>query len=376
MLSSPFISLHEDEQIEINFDVLDYESGEYTYSIVHCDADWKQSLLQPLEFISGFQGMPIMDYAVANATTTHYMNYRILLPNEDIQFKVSGNYAVQVFSEDNPHQAVLTACFSVVEPMVQIDAQISSNTDIGFNQSHQQLSFRILHKNLPLNQPETELKVQAMQNRRRDTWVKDILPQRREPSQLIYEHLRTLIFPAGNEYRRFESLSNKYNGMSVEDMSFHNPYYHVALYLDPIRSTLPYTYDQDQNGHFVVNSSGATEPDTDADYNVVHFSLPSSPVLDGDVYLCGDLFSNVFDEKSKMEYNFDTESYEKAVLLKQGLYNYQYVVLPRGKTKGNTSLLEGDHYQTENEYTILVYYRPMGERYDRLVGVWTTPLSM
>ena len=374
MLSAPYIALNKNEQIEVNFDVIDYESGEYTYAIIHCDADWKQSFLQPLEYMSGFQGMPITDYVGASATTTHYMNYRLLLPNDDVQFKVSGNYAVQVFAEDNPRQAVLTACFSIVEPKVQIEAQVSSNTDIDFNQSHQQLSFHLLHKDLPLYQPETELKVQVMQNNRQDTKVQHLLPQRREPNRLIYEHLRTLIFPAGNEYRRFEFLSNKYNGMGVEDISFHNPYYHITLYPDPIRSITPYIYDQDQNGRFVINSSGTSEPDTEADYNIVHFSLPSPPILDGDVYLCGDLFHNIYDEKSKMEYNFDTECYEKAVLLKQGLYNYQYIILPRGKEKGETSPLEGDFYTAENEYTILIYYRPMGERYDRLIGVWTSPI--
>ena len=118
------------------------------------------------------------------------------------------------------------------------------------------------------------------------------------------------------------------------------------------------------------------DPDTEADYYIVHFALACEPLLDGSVYLHSDLFNNVLDERSKMGYNFDTGQYEKAVLMKQGSYNYQYLFVPNGSTTGQTAPLEGDFYQTQNEYSIYVYYRSMGTRYDRLIGVTTVRNDM
>ncbi|MDO4756214.1 MAG: hypothetical protein Q4A54_07720 [Parabacteroides sp.] len=148
-----------------------------------------------------------------------------------------------------------------------------------------------------------------------------------------------------------------------------------------MRGGLPAPYsgnlhDQDQDGRFFVNCSGCNEPDTEADYYIVHFALACDPLLDGNVYLHGELFNNVLDEKSKMGYNFDTQRYEKAVLLKQGSYNYQYLFVPNNSTKGTTEPTEGNFYQAENEYSIYVYYRPMGARYDRLIGVTTVRNEM
>ena len=132
-----------------------------------------------------------------------------------------------------------------------------------------------------------------------------------------------------------------------------------------------YQYDQDQDGRFFIRCSDCNDPDTEADYYIVHFTLACDPLPDGSVYLNGELFNNVLDEKSKMGYNFETKQYEKAVLLKQGSYNYQYLFVPTGSSVGQTGPIEGNYYQTQNEYSIYVYYRPMGARYDRLIGVTT-----
>ncbi len=375
-MSAPCIELNSDQQIQINFDVMEQDGNRYAYNIIHCDANWQKSILSPIQYMNGFQGLTIDDYALSINTTTLYTNYNLLLPNDDIQFKVSGNYAVQIFNEDNPEQILATACFSLIEPMVGIAANISGNTDIDTNQSHQQVSFSINTKNFPIANPRTDIKTYIYQNNRRDNVVTDLQPQSISGNQIIYSNNRKLIFPAGNEYRRTEFLSTRYNGMHVESISFHNPYYNVGLMIDQERSSRTYQYDQDQDGRFFINSSNAEEPDIEADYFIVHFALDSEPFLDGSVYLSGELFNNVLDEKSKMGYNFETNQYEKAVLLKQGNYNYQYLFVPKNSTSGETAPLEGNFYQTENEYTIYIYYRPIGTQYDRLIGFTTVKNTM
>ena len=370
-LSDPLIELNGDRQIEINFDALSPAAKRYAYKLIHCDADWHPSNLASIEYLDGFQGSTIEDFATSMGTTVQYTNYRLLLPNEDMAPKLSGNYAVQVYEEDTPDHIVLTACFSICEPMVSIAAEVSSNTDIDTNQSHQQVGFVINHKQLPIPHPQTDLRIWVYQNNRRDNAVGQLAPVGIQEHELVYKSLRSLIFPAGNEYRRFEFLSSQYNGMRIEGYSFHNPYYHAEVTPDQSRAERPYQYDQDQNGRYLVRCSRCSDPDTEADYFIVHFALQEELFPDGNVYLSGDLYNNVLDEKSRMGFNPETRQYEKALLLKQGSYNYQYVFVPHGETAGQTAPFEGDFFQTENQYSIYVYYRPMGSRYDRLIGVAT-----
>lgn len=374
--SDPFIPLAGNEQIEINFDALNPAIPQYAYSVIHCDADWTQSVLSPIEYMNGFQGMTIDDFANSLGTSVQYTNYRLLLPNENIQFKVSGNYAVRVYPEDNPDQTAFIACFSVVEPMVKVAASVSGNTDIDTNQTHQQVSFVVNTKNFPITYPQTDLKIWVYQDNRRDNAVTGLQPMSILENQIAYTNNRNLIFEAGNEYRRMEFISNSYNGMHVESISFHNPYYHVELMTDYKRAGQPYQYDQDQDGRYFIRCANCNDFDTEADYEIVHFTLAADEIPDGKVYLNGQLCNNVFDEKSQMDYNPQTRQYEKSLLLKQGSYNYQYLVVPNGQTVGETGPIEGNYYQAENEYGVYVYFRPMTARYDRLIGVATVKNTM
>lgn len=376
MMSEPVIKLNSDEQIEINFDAIGHNYNRFAYSIVHCDADWAQSTLVPIEYMNGFQGLTIDDFATSINTTTQYTNYILQLPNEDIQFKTSGNYAVHVYRENEPDKILFTACFSVVEPLVALSAGITGNTMTDFNREHQQINFTISHKNMAITYPQTDLKIYVYQNNRRDNVVTNLKPTTILRDQLVYDNNRELIFEAGNEYRRMEFLSNRYNGMGVNNIQFHNPYYNVELETDIPRNGQSYVYDQDQNGSYFIRCSSCNDPDTEADYYIVHFALACNPFLDGSVYLHGNLLNNVLDEKSKMGYNFETNQYEKSVLLKQGNYNYQYVFVENGTNLGQSGVIEGNYYQTENEYSIYVYYRPMGTRYDRLIGTATIKNTM
>jgi hypothetical protein len=368
-LSDPVIELNGRKQIEISFDALEHNYNRFAYTIEHCEADWSKSSLVAVEYIDGFQGLSIDDFANSVATTIQYTNYRLLLPNDDVKFKVSGNYAVRIYRENEPDKILLTACFSVVEPLVTVEAEVTGNTLSDFNNEHQQVNFTIEHRNLHISQPQTELKLFVYQNRRRDNAVSYLNPTSILSNRLAYDQNRALIFEAGNEYRRIEFLSHTYNGMGVDNIRFHNPYYHVTLLPDQPRARRSYIYDEDSNGRFLIRCSRCSEPDTEADYSIVHFTLQCDPCLDGEVYLQSNIHNNALDERNRMEYNFDAGAYEKAILLKQGHYNYQYIFVANGQSRGETALMEGDYYQTGNEYAIYVYYRPFGARYDRLVGV-------
>ena len=368
LISTPCIELNGENRIEISFDALFHTGGRFAYSVIHCDAEWKKSNLVPIEYMKGFQRVTIEDYTFSFNTTTHYTNHKLWFPNEYMQPTVSGNYAVQVFEEDSPDNIVFTACFSIVEPLVDIDATVSGNTLIDFNREHQQVTFVINQTNINISFPQTDLKIFVYQNNNLDDARTNLQPAMISRNQLQYSLNRELIFEAGNEYRRIEFLSHRYIGMGVEATAFFNPYYHVTLYQDQKRDKKPYLYDQDQNGRFFIHCSGCENPDSEGDYYVVHFSLASERMPNGKMYLYGDFFNRIPDEQSQMEYRAETGAYEKEVLLKTGLYNFQYLFVEDGDIKPSFKKTEGNFFETENEYTIAVYYRQNGARYDRLIG--------
>ena len=370
-MSIPCVELGSDQQIVISFDALSPQAVRYAYSIVHCNADWTPSTLSQIEYLDGFQGVPIDDFANSITTTVEYVNYQFCVPNEDVRFKVSGNYALRVYPEDEPDQTAFMACFSIVEPVVSISGQIRGNTDIDTNAGHQQVDFSIWQKRFPITHPQSDLKIRVTQNNRTDNVVTDLVPTIISNDQIDYTNNRKLIFQAGNEFRRMEFLSTKYNGMHVEGISYHNPYYHLDLQPDLSRQMVTYQYDQDQDGRYFINCSGCDDPNLEADYFVVHFALESDPLPPGKLYIAGELTQQQVAEPYEMHYNTESRRYEHYLMLKQGNYNYQYLFVPDGETKGQTVLTEGDFYQTENEYTIYVYYRPIGARFDRLIGVST-----
>ena len=368
VISTPFIELNGEKTIEISFDALKHAGGRFAYSVIHCDADWKQSALIPPEYMKGFRQTPIDDFVPAIGTTTHYTNFKLFFPNENTQLTVSGNYAIQIFEEGTPGKIALTACFSIVEPLVDINAGVTGNTDIDFHKAHQQVDFILNPKNINITFPQTDLKIFVYQNNNLNDVRTNLLPTMISNRQLQFNHNRDLIFEAGNEYRRIEFQTHRFTNIGVEEIKFYHPFYHVTLRQEKKRDRLPYFFDRDENGRFFVRCSGCQNPDTEGDYYVVHFSLASEQMPHGKMYLYGDFFNSILDERSLMEYQPETGAYEKIVLLKTGLYNYQYLFMEDDDAKPSFKHTEGNFFETENEYTITVYYRPVGARYDRLIG--------
>lgn len=358
--------------LTVGFDMLGDEREYLRYSIYHCNADWSISNLTDMEVFDGFNLADITDYAFSRATSVHYVHYSISLPNDEFRFRLSGNYLLRVYPENDPEEIYLQVRFMVSETAANIRGQVDTATDIDYNDAHQQLSFTVDLANNAVRDPFNDLKVIVSQNNRTDNSVQFTHPTRMSGSSAVYEHIPKLIFPAGNEYRRMETVQITYPGMGVEDIEYHAPYYHHLLKTDTPRHSRPYAYDQTQHGRFLVREYNATDPDTEADYTVVHFTLEMLPLPDAEVYLEGDLTGRRLDESSRMIYDTEAGAYRKALLLKQGAYNYQYLAAPHARAgkafAGSTAQVEGDKFQTVNEYEIAVYYREPSERYDRLLG--------
>ena len=364
----PWLAQGKHQHVEVSWDQMSHDYQRYVYYVYHCDADWQVSEgIFESDWLAGTNGQPVEDYEKSFNTTQTYTHYRLMLPNKDVSVLLSGNYLVRVMHDgDDPEQdePVLEARFCVYENSVSISQQVSSNTDIDFNAQHQQLTLRVGYGALRVVDPTAEFRVQVLQNRRWDTMVTDLKPNERNATGMAFTHNRQLIFPAGNEFHRFEILDVQRAAAGVDRMEWYDPYYHATLLAD--RPARNYSFVEDQNGVRVVRSPEDGDESTTAEYVVTHFLLATPRLPGGDVYVCGLWTGEAFAPDCRMEYDEQAGQYHAAILLKQGYYSYQY-----RQQDGGTRRVEGNFFETENEYTTLVYYRAQGARYDRLVGCST-----
>ena len=369
-ISLPVIPLSGDETLQISFDEMSHNIHSYSYNVKHCNADWSLSTLSTTEYIDGFTTGRIDDYTLSVNTTFLYTHYRFQLPNNEIKWKLSGNYVVNIYEDNQQDDPIARVCFSVVEPRVQIDAAVRGNTDTELSGRLQQLDFEVLLNDYRVQDAQSEIKVVVRQNNRTDNQVTDIKPSYMAAGKLSYKNNRNLIFEGGNEYHRFDISSIYSYDEGVNNIDFVRPAYHVYLRQDQIIARNPYLTNPDVNGKFVINLQNANDDNTEADYMYVHFYLPvDAPFLDGKIYVGGEWNYNQTDKTSLMRYDTEHGMYYNTVLLKQGGYNYQYWMISQGETKALVSPIDGSHWQTLNEYTIYVYHRPWGGRYDKLIGV-------
>lgn len=368
---APVIGLNDNRRLTIGFDELTSDRSYLRYELIHCNSDWKPSGLVGSEFLTGFNEGEVETYAFSRATLVHYVHYEIELPNSRIEFTTSGNYLLRVYREDDPETTLLQARFYVEEATMKLAASMTSRTDIDFNSRHQQLSVAVETDRVPVRDMWRDLRLVVSQNGRNDDLRTPEAATRVAGTRAYFEHTPALIFPAGNEYRRMEVISTSYPTMGVESIGKIGPAYQFWLHTDRMRSGASYAYDQTQHGRFRIREYSSDEPDTEADYVGVMFTLDAPEAPNGDIFIDADFTGRSFGPESRMVYNRATGLYEFTAMLKQGAYNYQYLYVPNGSMRGSTAEIEGDYHQTSNEYFIRLYHRAPGERYDRLTSVMT-----
>lgn len=362
----PMITLGSDETIEFSFDEMSHQYHRFTYHLMHCDAQWEPSNLIESEYMDGFNDLPIEEWQNSLNTTFDYTHYTLTLPNNDVTLKLSGNYRLSIQEDGNE---VAWFRFLVTEDKHNLSASVDGNTDVDTRKSHQQVNMSVSLNGLNVTNYEHEIYTVVMQNRRFDNAVLNPQPTYNAGSRLTYEHCPSLIFPAGNEFRRFEIINLYDYFKNVDRVSYHDPYYHASLMEDTRHHA--YTFDFDHNGRYLIRYNQASDSDTEADYLFVHFSLASERLSSGKMYVSGHFNGGNFTSKYEMEYNAQEKVYQATILLKMGAYDYQYLWVPDGETAGQTKPTEGDWYETKNEYLILLYYRERGSRYDRLISQLT-----
>jgi len=369
-LSYPVIKLSNGEKLNLHFDLLDNQAETYYYTFVHCDKDWKKSDIFPNDYLDGYSENPIEDYEPSFNTTVGFFHYKLSFPNDRVKLTLSGNYVINIYPVGKPGEPVITQRFIITEDVVKIDVTAHRPQMTKDNNASQQVDFTVNYSSLNINDPYRNVYAFILQNGRWDNAKKNLKPDFYGNNELKYNSLSDKnIFPGGNEYRYFDIKSIRYQTEYVKKIDFLTPNYNVYLYPSENREFKPYFYWNDFNGKYYIAFQEGKNPDIDADYVYVYFTLPSKQMQSGgNMYVSGGLNNWSFDKNNLMTYNQERAEYECTMLLKQGWYNYEYVFLRDGSTDGTASIFEGSHYETENDYMVLVYYRNPRERYDRVLG--------
>ena len=365
-LSLPIITLNSNDFVNISFDDLTHEYHRYCYKIEHCEADWQtSSALFESDYIDGFaSGNTIDDVQESTNTVQLYTHYNISFPNNKCRPKISGNYRVTIYDENDEKHVVCRAYFMIVEPSMGVHLNVTTNTDIDINGKHQQVEMAVDYGNNIISNPQTQIKTVVMQNSRWDNAVINAHPQYIKANGLQWIHCKDFIFDGGNEYRKFETLDVTHTTMGLESINWDGHNYHAWIWTDEPRPS--YIYDKDANGAFLIRNSDNIDNDVNSDYIITHFRLKSPQTADP-IYINGFFTNDRFLPQYEMKWNEKNLQYEGELLLKQGYYSYQYLMMkPEGKLKPVPS--EGNFYQTENTYQALIYFKANGNRTDRLVG--------
>jgi hypothetical protein len=365
LVTIPIFSLNDSFTLE--FDDLFGNEANYYYELVHCNYNWTPSGLAEAEYIQGFDNQRIQTYTNSFNTLQLFSHYTVAFPNRFTQFLVSGNYLIRILNEDR--NVVFSRKFILYEDMVSVPMQVRRARNLNVINEMQNLDFAIKTTAVMFQNPLKNVRVLLMQNGRFDNAIYNIKPQYTIGNDLIYRYDTETQFYGGNEFLWFENKDIRSANNNVAKVDSNGGIYNSHLYTDQARANATYTFAPDINGGFLVNNIGAENNDIEADYAWVFFSL-SAPAFYAkkDIYINGMFNNYALTPEYKMDYNAERGVYEKAIMIKQGFTNYQYVVADNAGQIDEKNAVSGNFYQTENNYFAIVYYRENNARFDRVIG--------
>jgi hypothetical protein len=370
-LNPPVMELGTNADLLLAFDDMSYDSYIFNYTIIHCTRDWETSDLQPMEYLNGFLEGEIRDYSFSLNAIPEYVHYELRFPNADMRIKLSGNYIIKVYlGSPEDENVILTRRFFVIEPLATVQVKIPYYPkEIQFTRMKQQIDLVVFAPaDLFMSEVKQRVSVMIMQNGRWDNMAKNLHPTSIMQNEMSFNYPDGILFDGGNAFRNFDMKSFWYQSMYIKKITSEPDGYKVVLYDDAPRAGKAYETIETINGRKFIKARTEQSTSIEGEYAWVYFSLKYPKIEDADIYLLGAINDWQYNEKNKLEYNESSRKYEGKMYLKQGYYEYLFSVLPKGKTVGDVTLIEGDHFETDNIYSIFVYYRERVPEYDRLLG--------
>jgi hypothetical protein len=368
--SYPILDLNSpEESLLLSFD--DFESGrkDLQFTIIHCNANWEPSDLFSSQYIDGAPYESIINYESSFNTYQKYTHYWFYVPGTYLRPKVTGNYLLKVYYADNDDSILITRRFYVYSNKLSIAAVVNRPTYAKYRSTSQEIDFDINYSGLNLMNPINDIKVVIQQNQRIDNQLTGLRPKFISNNIMSFDYEEENLFDGGNEFRNIDLRSYRNAGWGVKKIYLDSICYNFILYPDDDLSYNSYSSWSDINGERVISGENENLKSNELDYVKAHFRLMTPyPKDSGEVYIFGALTDWRIQERFKMNFNPVLNYYSGVFLLKQGYYNYQYVfVRPDGYI--DATRFEGTHYETENDYLLLIYFHTQELHADELMGV-------
>ena len=368
--SLPLIELGSNTQLQLQFDDLDPVQRQLYYTLEHCNADWTPSNVMKSRSIQGLQQDLIQDFRYSFNTRQQYLHYSLVFPNENMKIILSGNYLLKVYEDGDPENLVLTRRFMVYTTKAKVAARVKRPTLMNLRDTHQEIDAVVDVSAISITNASSSVKLVIKQNNRWDNavWLK---PFSVNSTSINYDYDDgSNCFAGGNEYRWVDIRSLRMNSDRVKRIIRDSVLVETQLLDDPIRAFSTYRSLPEANGKFFIRNQEGSESEVDGDYTWVDFRLPfEAPVVNGNLFLFGSLCDWQFKKPFQPVYDYPDKAYKARILLKQGIYNYSYVFQSSKGGSGDESYIEGNFFNTENDYQILFYYRPYTEVHDELIGI-------
>ncbi len=373
--SMPILALNSGDQLELHFDDLSSNPRNFYYTYVLCNADWTPADLNVFDYIKGFTQNRLIQYRMSTFSASKYVHYQALLPESSCVPVKSGNYMLVVFLDSDTSKIAFTKRMMIVDNKVGIGAQVQQPFDNEILRTHQKVQFVVNTQQLNILSPQ-QTQVVLLQNNRWDDAVKEIQPSFIRNNVLEYNGEQDCVFPAGKEYRWADLQSFRFQSDRVDRVEKNKEPVDIYIKPDVERNNLRYLFFRDRNGYDEIATTEGVNPWWQTDYANVHFTFAparNQPFAGKSVYILGEMTGNQIGDTSRMEYDAAKGVYTKTLLLKQGYYSYSYVTKDNKNksAKSDPALTEGNYWETENQYTVLFYYRSFSSRYDELVGIAT-----
>ncbi|ENA1806744.1 type IX secretion system plug protein [Flavobacterium psychrophilum] len=355
------------EPFQLSFDDLFGTEEDYYYTIAQYNYNWTPTLLSKNEYLNGNDNQRIQDYENSFNTLQIYSHYRLNFPNNYTQITKSGNYLVSIFSSNK--EIIFTKKIIIYEELVDVPMQVKRARNVTDNKYKHNLEFSIKSNSILFQNPVQNVKIILLQNGKWDNAIVNIKPQYTIGNDLIFKYDKETQFFAGNEYLYFDNKEIRVATNTIAKVNSNTGLYNSHLYTDSARKYKSYSYYPDINGNFKIRNLTAQNNDIEADYSWIYFTLfainaPAST----NIYITGMFNNNTISPENKMDYNTNKGVFEKAILIKQGFTNYNYTILDPQNNISDKDPIDGNFYETENQYTAIVYYRQNGELYDRVIG--------
>lgn len=367
----PVYKLNSGDRLELHFDDMDANVKNYYYTYQLCDYGWSPVVISPFDYIKGFTQQRISSYRFSSISFTRYTHYQVILPEVNTLPIKSGNYLLKVFLDGDTAKLAFTRKLLVLDPKSSVMAQFIQPFTPQYFNTHQRIKFSVNLEGLNTFDVNQQVKVLILQNNRWDNAQGNFPPTFIRGNTLEYNNENDYFFAGGKEWRWLDLRSFSLQSERVERAEYSKNATKIFVKPDIDRSSQQYVYYRDLNGLYQVTTYESINPYWQGDFATVQFSYLSPnrlPYPDKDLYLIGQLTDYKINQTSKMQFNSEKGIYEGSQFLKQGYYSYGYLLVDK-KDPSKKLEMDGNYWETENSYTILVYYKSFTDQADQLIGI-------